>query len=270
MAKSLKRALSSVCALLLLAGARGYAHVGAPPVRRPIARARAPAAMGLAGAATESYDIGRMGPPPDMPSLMLNNRIVYLGMPINSAVAELMVAELLWLQFESETKPCFIYINSPGLITEGRQLVGLDTEGFAIVDTMAYVNAPINTVCVGKAHGVAALILASGDKGKRALMPYASVMLQQSLSQVQGQASDIRISALEMMYTQQQMVALLAARTGNSYERVAKDASRQFYMNAQEAIEYGIADTIMKKAENPSSAVSEMPVEIKRMARGIF
>jgi ATP-dependent Clp protease protease subunit len=156
--------------------------------RRQVSRgalASQPIVMGQAGAATESYDAGRMGPPPDMPSLMLNNRIIYLGMPINSAVSQLIVAELLYLQYESDIKPVFMYINSPGLITEGRQLVGLDTEGFAIADTMGYIRAPISTVCVGKAYGFGALMLASGTKGKRTVMPYASVMLQQSVSQAQ-------------------------------------------------------------------------------------
>ncbi|KAG8459900.1 hypothetical protein KFE25_010949 [Diacronema lutheri] len=226
--------------------------------------------MGLAGAASERiYEGGRMGPPPDMPSLLLNNRIVYLGMPINSAVSQLIVAELLYLQYESNTKPCFLYINSPGLMTEGRQLVGLDTEGFAIIDTMGYVRAPITTICVGKAHGMAALILASGDKGKRGVMPYASVMLQQTLGQAQGQASDIRLSALEMLLTHKQMVKLLAERTGNPVERIAKDASRQFYLNAQEAVEYGVADKIMQKDAQKAGALSDLPVDVAALARGI-
>lgn len=258
-------------AAALCAGARGYARAGPMLARGPAAMPRAPSAMGVAGAAAErGFDGGRMSPPPDMPSLMLNNRIVYLGMPINSAVAELIVAELLYLQYESDAKPCYIYINSPGLITEGRQLVGLDTEGFAIVDTMGYVKAPISTVCVGKAHGMAALILASGDKGKRALMPYASVMLQQSLGGAQGQASDIRLSALEMIYQNTQMVQLLAKRTGNPVERIAKDVSRQFYMDAQQAIDYGLADRVMQKDGMPSGlGAGAVPPEVQAMARGV-
>lgn len=161
-------------------------------LRRLVARAGGASArratMGLAGAASESFDGARIGPPPDIPSLLLNNRIVYVGMPITAGVSELIVAEFLYLQYESDMKPCFVYINSPGLITENRQLAGLDTEGFAIVDTMNYIKCPINTICVGKAYGMAALMLASGDKGKRAVMPYSSVMLQQPIGYAQVRA----------------------------------------------------------------------------------
>ncbi|KAJ1634934.1 ClpP/crotonase-like domain-containing protein [Pavlovales sp. CCMP2436] len=207
--------------------------------------------MSSAGAQSEMYGGTRMSPPPDLPSLMLNNRIVYVGMPISASVAELIVAELLWLQYESESKPCFMYINSPGLITEARQLVGIDTEGFAIVDTMGYVKAPMSTICVGKAYGMAALMLASGDRGKRGAMPYATMMLQQSMGQAQGQASDIKISALEMMYTRQQMMQMMAERTGKAVETILKDSSRQFYLDAQQAVDYGIIDKILQKDQLP-------------------
>jgi len=224
--------------------------------------------MGLAGAASESFDGVRIGPPPDIPSLLLNNRIVYLGMPITASVSELIVAEFLYLQYESEVKPCYVYINSPGTITEGRRLVGLDTEGFAIVDTMSYIKCPVNTICVGKAYGFAALVLASGDKGKRAAMPYASVMLQQPVSGAQGQASDIQISAVEALYNRKQQFQMLAAATGKNYAQVEKDASRSFYMDANQAMEYGIVDKIMER-DQVSNMDAIQQVAPNPMARGI-
>ena len=109
-------------------------------------------------------DGARIGPPPDMPSLLLNNRIVYLGLPINSQVTELILSELLYLQYDAPTKPILMYINSPGTTTDDGFPVGFETEAFAIADTMAYVEAPIRTVLVGKAYGLAAMLLACGDR----------------------------------------------------------------------------------------------------------
>merc|ERR1719440_2476714 len=151
---------------------------------------------GAAAAGGGMKDGVRIGPPPDMPSLLLNNRIVYLGMPINAAVSELIVSELLYLQYDSPAKPILMYINSPGTTTDDGQPVGFETEAFAIADTMAYVEAPIKTVLVGKAYGLSAMLLACGEKGERTTLPYGTVMLHQPRGlQAQGQASDIAIKA---------------------------------------------------------------------------
>ena len=131
-----------------------------------------------------------------MPSLLLNNRIVYLGMPINAAVTELIIGELLYLQYDSSVKPCLMYINSPGTTTEDGLPVGFETEAFAIADTMQYIQSPVHTVLVGKAYGLAAMLLALGEKGSRTALPYGTVMLHQPRGQqAQVQASDIALKA---------------------------------------------------------------------------
>ena len=123
------------------------------------------------------YDGGAMGPPPDLASLLLHNRIVYLGMPLVPAVTELIVAELLFLNYESRDRPVTLYINSPGTMNSQGQTVGFETEAFAIADCMRYIKPPVRTVCVGQAYGAAALLLAMGQKGHRYCLPNASIML---------------------------------------------------------------------------------------------
>ena len=142
----------------------------------------------------------RIGPPPDLPSLLLNNRIVYLGMPIGGQVTELILSELLFLQYDSPSKPILMYINSPGTTNEEGMPVGYETEAFAIADTMAYVEPEIHTVLVGKAYGLAAMLLACGEKGHRSALQYGTVMLHQPRGwQMRGQASDISIHAKEVL-----------------------------------------------------------------------
>merc|ERR1719440_898073 len=159
---------------------------------------------GAAAAGGGMVDGARIGPPPDMPSLLLNNRIVYLGMPINAAVTELIISELLFLQYDSSAKPILMYINSPGTTTEDGQPVGFDTEAFAIADTMNYVQAPVHTFLVSKAYGLAAMLLANGEKGQRSSLPYGTVMLHQPRGQgARGQASDIAIRAREVLLNRQ-------------------------------------------------------------------
>merc|ERR1711934_659173 len=122
----------------------------------------------------QNYDGVRIGPPPDLASLLLHNRIVYLGMPMVSAVTELIVAELLYLNYESPSKPVTLYINSPGTVNAQGQAVGFETEAFAIADCMKYIKPPVQTICVGQAFGAAAMLLAQGEKGKRFCLPNAS------------------------------------------------------------------------------------------------
>eukprot|EP00966_Prymnesium_polylepis_P268974 6213527-Prymnesium_polylepis.2 len=138
----------------------------------------------------QNVDGVRVGPPPDLPSLLLNNRIVYVGAPLVPAVAELIVAQLLFLNYESQEKGVYMYINSPG---SG----GFETDSFAIADTMNYVGPEMETICIGSAFGTAAMLLANGAKGKRSCLPNSTIMLSQPRSQARGQASDIRIKARE-------------------------------------------------------------------------
>ena len=140
-------------------------------------------------------------PPPDLPSLLLNERIVYLGMPLVPAVTELIIAELLFLQYEDPEKPIKIYINSTGTSSYNGEPIGFETEAFAICDTMRYIKPPIHTICIGSAMGMAAMLLSAGTKGCRASLPNASIILHQPKSYAQGQATDIQIRAKAVSYT---------------------------------------------------------------------
>jgi len=193
-------------------------------------------------------DGARIGPPPDMPSLLLNNRIVYLGMPINAQVTELIISELLFLQYDASEKPILMYINSPGTSTETGLPVGFETEAFAIADTMAYVQPPIHTVCIGKAYGLAAMLLASGEKGQRSALPYTTVMLHQPRGQqASGQASDIAIKAQEVLLNRKVALDIMSKHTGQTYDKLAADTNRCLYLDAQQAVDYGIVDKIITK-----------------------
>merc|ERR1719327_1503017 len=174
-----------------------------------------PPSMVAGGAAQETYDGVRIGPPPDLASLLLHNRIVYLGMPMVSAVTELIVAELLYLNYESPSKPVTLYINSPGTVNAQGQAVGFETEAFAIADCMKYIKPPVQTICVGQ-----------GEKGKRFCLPNASIMLHQPRSQARGQASDIAIRAQEVMANRKVSCELLARACGRPVDEVMRDASR--------------------------------------------
>mmetsp|Transcript_1496 Transcript_1496/g.6720 ORF Transcript_1496/g.6720 Transcript_1496/m.6720 type:complete len:219 (+) Transcript_1496:103-759(+) len=143
--------------------------------------------------------------PPDLPSFIFKERIVYLGMTLVPSVTELILAELLYLQYEDKSKPIYLYINSTGTSKEG-QKYGYDTEAFAIYDTMKYVNPPVHTVAVGTAWGEAAMLLASGEKGNRAALPSASIMIKQPIDAFRGQATELEIQRKEMRNTKKQTV----------------------------------------------------------------
>jgi len=212
-------------------------------------------------------DGARIGPPPDMPSMLLNNRIVYLGMPINSAVTELVISELLYLQYDSASKPILMYINSPGTTTEEGQPVGFETEAFAISDTMNYVSAPIRTVLVGKAYGLAAMLLASGEKGLRSSLPYGTVMLHQPRGQqARGQASDISIKAREVLLNRDVALEVMSQATGVPIEKLAADTNRCKYMDAEAAKAYGIIDQVVTKG---SANLATIEKDISSLSRGL-
>jgi ATP-dependent Clp protease protease subunit len=188
-------------------------------------------------------------PPPDLPSLLLNERIVYLGMPLVPAVTELIVAELLYLQYDDPDKPIKIYINSTGTSGYNGDPVGFETEAFAICDTMRYIKPPIHTICLGSAMGMAAMLLSAGTKGCRASLPNATIILNQPKSYAQGQATDIQIRAQEVLANKATMIDILSRNTGQTPEKIAKDMDRLFYITPYQAVEYGLIDRVLEKQD---------------------
>lgn len=173
----------------------------------------------------------------DIYSRLLKDRIIFLGSAIDDQVANSITAQLLFLTAEDPDKEIFMYINSPG---------GSTTAGFAIYDTMQYVKAPVHTICVGMAASFAAILLLAGAKGKRSALPNSEVMIHQPHGGVQGQASDIAISAKRILLTRERLNRITAEHTGQSFERIEKDMDRDYFMSAQEALEYGIVDQVIK------------------------
>ncbi|GJD21103.1 peptidase S14, ClpP [Rivularia sp. IAM M-261] len=188
-------------------------------------------------------------PPPDLPSLLLKERIVYLGMPLVPAVTELIVAELLFLQSDDPEKPIKIYINSTGTSGYSGEPVGFETEAFAIYDTMKYIKPPIHTICIGSAMGMSAMLLSAGTKGCRASLPHSTIILHQPKSYAQGQATDIQIRAKEVLANKATMVDILSNTTGQTKQRIEKDMDRLFYMTPHQAVEYGLIDRVFEKEE---------------------
>eukprot|EP00591_Stephanopyxis_turris_P005708 CAMPEP_0195508656 /NCGR_PEP_ID=MMETSP0794_2-20130614/1811_1 /TAXON_ID=515487 /ORGANISM="Stephanopyxis turris, Strain CCMP 815" /LENGTH=272 /DNA_ID=CAMNT_0040635675 /DNA_START=18 /DNA_END=836 /DNA_ORIENTATION=- len=192
----------------------------------------------------EMYDGVRIGPPPDLPSLLLHNRIVYIGMPLVPAVTELVIAELLYLNYEDTNKPITMYINSSGTTTPDGQSVGFETEAFAIADVMKYVRPPVCTVAVGQAFGAAAMLLAQGKRGKRFALPNATILLNQPRSMARGQATDIAIKAREVAANRRKTCELLATACGKSLSTVEQDCQRVKYLQPHEAVSYGLVDKV--------------------------
>ena len=220
-----------------------------PPSREP-AREAPRAAAGAAAPGGDMYEGVRIGPPPDLPSLLLHNRIVYIGMPLVPAVTELVIAELLYLNYESTSKPIYMYINSPGTVTSDGRSVGFETEAFAIADCMQYIAPPVHTICIGQAFGAAAMILSQGAKGNRACLPNSSIMMHQPRSMARGQASDIAIKAREVLQARNVINTMLSEKTGQSVAKITADSSRTRYMNAEQALAYGLVDKILKSEDD--------------------
>jgi len=196
----------------------------------------------------EYYEGAPIGPPPDLPSLLLHNRIVYIGMPLVPAVTELIIAELLYLNYES-TDPITMYINSSGTTTASGEAVGFETEAFAIADVMKYVRPPVHTVALGQAFGAAAMLLSQGKRGYRFALPNATILLNQPKSQARGQASDIAIKAKEVANNRRVMCELIASASGKPVDEVIKDCSRVKYLQPDEAVEYGIVDQVIENGD---------------------
>lgn len=173
----------------------------------------------------------------DIFSRLLKDRIVFVDGEINDATADLVVAQLLFLESENPDKDINMYINSPG---------GSVTAGLAIYDTMKYVRCPIQTICLGQAASMAAILLAGGTKGKRIALPSSRVMIHQPRGGVGGQESDIAVQAKEIVRLKELSIKYLAAATGQSEKTVAKDMERDFFMSAQDALKYGVIDQVME------------------------
>ncbi|MEE3717261.1 ATP-dependent Clp protease proteolytic subunit [Tumidithrix elongata RA019] len=193
--------------------------------------------------------------PPDLQSLLLKERIVYIGMPLVAAVTELIVAELLYLQYDDPEKPIYIYINSTGTAREDGEPVGFETEAFAICDTMKYIKPPIHTICIGNAVGSAAMLLSAGTKGFRASLPNASIVLRQPKSYARGQATDIEIRAKEVVANRDTMLQILSRNTGQPIDKIIKDIDRLFYMTAEDAKEYGLIDKVLESRKDLPKAI---------------
>ncbi len=176
----------------------------------------------------------------DIYSRLLRERVVFLGGPIDDNVANIIIAQLLFLQSEDPNKDIELYINSPG---------GSVTSAMAIYDTMNYIKPDVKTVCIGIAASAAAVILASGAKGKRYALPNAEVMIHQVMGGAEGQASDIEIVAKHILRVKENLNRILSKQTGKPISQVEKDSDRDYYMSADEAKKYGLIDDIIQKIE---------------------
>lgn len=188
-----------------------------------------PVVVEQSGRGERSYDIY---------SRLLKDRIVFLGGPINDDVANLVIAQLLFLEAEDPDKDIHLYINSPG---------GIVTAGMAIYDTMQYIKPDVSTICVGSAASMGAVLLTAGAKGKRYALPHARVMIHQPLGGVQGQASEIEIHAREILRMREELNGLLASHSGQPIDVIARDTDRDNFMSAEDAVKYGLIDEVLTR-----------------------
>lgn len=188
-------------------------------------------------------DTGRGERSMDIYSRLLKDRIIFIGTEIDDHIANLVIAQILFLKMEDSKKPISIYINSPG---------GEVNAGLAIYDTMRFVGCEICTYCIGLAASMGALLLAAGTPGKRYALPNSRIMIHQPWGGVGGTSADIHVQAKEIIYTKQRLTEILATCTGQSIEKIRKDGDRDFYMSADEAVAYGLVDQVVvsKAAEN--------------------
>jgi ATP-dependent Clp protease protease subunit len=180
----------------------------------------------------------------DIYSRLLKDRLVFIVGPIDDQVANLVVAQLLFLESENPDKDVQLYINSPG---------GVVTSGLAIYDTMQFIKPDVATTCIGQAASMGSLLLAGGAKGKRYCLPHSRVMIHQPSGGFEGQASDIHIHAREILNTKQRLNEILAKHTGQTVERIAQDSDRDNFMDAAKAVEYGLVDTVLNKRAEPAA-----------------
>src|SRR5690554_3038974 len=193
-----------------------------------------PQALGLVPMVVEQSGRGERAY--DIYSRLLKERVVFLVGPVNDATANLIVAQLLFLESENPDKDVYFYINSPG---------GSVSAGMAIYDTMQFIKPDVSTLCIGQAASMGSFLLAAGAKGKRFCLPNSRVMIHQPLGGFQGQASDIEIHAREILYIRERLNTMLAKHTGQPVERIEKDTDRDNFMSAEEAVAYGIVDKVL-------------------------
>lgn len=184
----------------------------------------------------------------DIYSRLLKERIIFIGGVVDDEVANVIIAQFLFLQAEDAAKDINIYINSPG---------GVVTAGLAIYDTMQYLKPPIATICIGQAASMGALLLGAGEKGKRFALPNARIMIHQPLGGAQGQATDIEIQTQEILRIKKLLNEIMSRHTGQSLAKIEKDTDRDFYMGADEAVKYGLIDQVI-------TSVKEKPAEKKK------
>jgi ATP-dependent Clp protease protease subunit len=184
----------------------------------------------------------------DIYSLLLRERIIFLGTPINDQVANLIVAQLLYLDREDPDKDISLYINSPG---------GIINSGLAIYDTMQLIRPQVSTICIGLAASMGTVLLCSGAKGKRYSLPNATIHMHQAAGGAQGQAADIEIAAREILRVQDVIRNILATQTGQTLEKIIHDTDRDFYLNPKQALEYGLIDEILTGPQKSGSATPE-------------
>ncbi len=181
----------------------------------------------------------------DIYSRLLRERVIFMVGPVNDGTANLVVAQLLFLESENPDKDIFFYINSPG---------GSVTAGMAIYDTMQFIKPNVSTLCIGQAASMGAFLLAAGEKGKRFCLPNSRVMIHQPMGGFQGQASDIEIHAKEILFLKQKLNNMLAHHTGQSIERVERDTDRDNFLSAEAAVEYGLIDKVLSSRTEVATA----------------
>ncbi|MBD2038519.1 ATP-dependent Clp endopeptidase proteolytic subunit ClpP [Phormidium sp. FACHB-592] len=184
----------------------------------------------------------------DIYSRLLRERIVFLGQQIDADLANLIVAQLLFLDAEDPEKDIYVYINSPG---------GSVSAGMGIYDTLRHIRPDVSTICVGLAASMGAFLLSAGTKGKRMSLPHSRIMIHQPLGGAQGQATDIEIQAKEILYHKQRLNEMLAEHTGQSIERIQEDTERDFFMSAEEARDYGLVDQVIDRRPSATHPVTE-------------
>ena len=181
----------------------------------------------------------------DIYSRLLRERVIFLVGPVNDSTANLIVAQLLFLESENPDKDIFFYINSPG---------GSVTAGMAIYDTMQFIKPNVSTLCIGQAASMGSFLLAAGEKGKRYCLPNSRVMIHQPMGGFQGQASDIEIHAKEILFLKQKLNGMLAQHTGQSIERIERDTDRDNFLSAEAAVEYGLVDKVLTSRAEAADA----------------
>ena len=187
----------------------------------------------------------------DIYSRLLKDRIIFLGMPIDDHIANLMIAQMLFLEADDPEQDIFLYVNSPG---------GYVTSGLAIYDTMQYIRPDVSTICIGQAASMGSLLLAAGAKGKRYSLPHSRIMIHQPAGGFQGQATDIEIQAREILRIKEALDTIMAKHTGQDLERIKRDTDRDFFMSGEQAKDYGLVDDVItmrgprKLFETPKSS----------------